>query len=203
MIIGFPAAVLGMALFAGCSKAPKSYAPRIDPEAAGKAALEQYDANKDGKISGAELDKAYAIKSNLEKIDLNHDQAVTAEEIAARIRFWQTDKYYGSRSPLRIMVLHNQRPLAGAEVKFVPEKFLSAELETVQGKTGADGMTVLSIPPREPGDVPGVGPGFYRVEITKPGENIPAQYNAKSVLGIDTTMDNPAMYMGMKFDLKY
>jgi hypothetical protein len=202
-MIGFPVAVLGLVFFTGCSPKPKSYAPQVDPEAAGKAALEQYDANHDGKISGAELDKATSIKSNLEKIDIDHDGAVTAQEIAERIRFWQTDKNYGSRTPLRCTVFHNQQPLAGALVKLVPEKFLGAGLETVQGKTGEDGKVILSIPPKDPQDVAGVGPGFYRVEITKPGENIPAQYNTQTVLGLDTTMDNPALYMGAKFDLKY
>jgi hypothetical protein len=30
---------------------------------------------------------------------------------------------------------------------------------------------------------PGVAQGFYRVEITKAGENIPAKYNTATILG--------------------
>jgi hypothetical protein len=35
----------------------------------------------------------------------------------------------------------------------------------------------------------GVRPGFYRVEITKPGEKIPAKYNTEAILGQEVVID--------------
>ena len=40
-----------------------------------------------------------------------------------------------------------------------------------------------SVPVNGPDDVQGVPPGFYRVEITKAGEQIPAKYNTATTLG--------------------
>jgi hypothetical protein len=203
-LFGLPAACWAVIFLGGCGiKTSKSYAPEVDPAAAGKAALAQYDANKDGKISGAELDKVASLKSNLEKIDLNNDKALTAEEIADRIRSWQTDKLLGSRSPINVRVFHNRKPLVGAEVKLVPEKFLGETMKTIQGTTGPTGTATLLIKGPAPEDPPGVGPGFYRVEITKPGERIPAIYNTKTTLGLDTSIDNPTLGEGALFILKY
>jgi hypothetical protein len=188
---------------AGCSKAPKSYAPVVDADAAGKAALEQYDTDKDGKISGSELDQAASLKSNLGKIDLDNDKALTAEEISKRIRFWQTDKLYGSRRPVRVTVFHHRTPLEGVEVKLVPEKFLGDKMKTVRGTTEFNGTAILMCENSGPDDPPGVGPGFYRVEITKSGEPIPPKFNSDSTLGLDTTADNPEMVKGIRFFLMY
>jgi hypothetical protein len=198
-----PMMVLGLIFLGGCSKTPKSYAPQVDADAAGTAAIEQYDADKDGKLSGPELDLAASLKSNLGKIDLDGDKALTADEITKRIRFWQTDKLYGSRAPLHVVVFHHRTPLAGAEVKLVPEKFLGEKMKIVQGKTEFNGAAMLKCEGDKPEDPPGVGPGFYRVEITKPGEPIPSKYNAQTVLGIDTTADNPARAKGIRFYLMY
>jgi hypothetical protein len=187
----------------GCSKVPKSYAPQLDPAAAGQAALEQYDSNHDGKISGPELDQAASLKSNLEKIDSNGDHALTAEEISRRIRCWQKTKMLWSRTPIRCLVFHNKELLPDAEVKLVPEKFLGDKMKTAQGKTGFNGVAILNTVAADPGDPPGVGPGFYRVEITKAGAKIPAKYNTNTILGLDASMDNPAMYKTVRFVLEY
>jgi hypothetical protein len=220
-----PAAIIVSFFLGGCSKEPKSYAPEIDPVAAGYAALEQYDANDDGKISGPELDKAASLKSNLANIDLDNDRAVTADEIADRIRQWQKTKILQTRTPIHCTVYHNKQFLADAEVKLVPEKFLGDKLKIAKGKTNANGMAVLVMEDAKPDDPPGIGPGFYRVEITKkadeatakrnrqaatrkhqdtnPDEEIPAKYNTNTILGIDTTMDNPLIRKGVRFDLDY
>jgi hypothetical protein len=66
-------------------------------------------------------------------------------------------------------------------------------------------MAMISLPttPGPDGDPPGVAPGFYRVEITKPGEIIPAQYNTATTLGQEVSLDNPDVQHGVTFDLKY
>jgi hypothetical protein len=187
----------------GCSKTPKSYAPVVDPIAAADAAVKQYDADKNGKISGPELDQAASLKFNLNTIDSNHDQALTAQEIADRIRFWQTDKLVSGRSPVRCTVFRNKKVLANAEVKLVPEKFLGDALKIAKGKTDPNGTAILMTENAAPDDPPGVGPGFYRVEITKSGESIPAHYNVKTTLGVEVSLDNPALQKRIHFDLKY
>jgi len=225
-LYGLPAAIIVLFFFGGCSKGPKSYAPQIDPVAAGYAALGQYDANDDGKISGPELDKAASLKSNLANIDLDNDHAVTADEIADRIRQWQKTKILQTRTPIHCTVYHNKQFLADAEVKLVPEKFLGNKLKIAKGKTNANGMAILVMEDAKPDDSPGVGPGFYRVEITKKAdeitakrnreaairnhqdpskadEEIPAKYNTNTILGLDTTMDNPLIRKGVRFDLDY
>jgi hypothetical protein len=225
ILYGLPAAIIVLFFLGGCSKKPKSYAPEVDPVAAGYAALEQYDADDDGKISGPELDKAASLKSNLANIDLDNDRAVTADEIADRIRYWQKTKILRTRTPIHCTVYHNKQFLADAEVKLVPEKFLGDKMKIAKGKTNANGMAILVMEDAKPDDPPGVGPGFYRVEITKKvdeitakrnrqaatrnhqdtnaEEEIPAKYNTNTTLGLDTTMDNPQIRKGVRFDLDY
>ena len=196
-------AILAVVLAWGCSKKPKIDAPEIDAVAAGYAALAQYDDNNDGKISGPELDKAASLKSNLAKIDLNNDGAVSYDEITDRIIYWQKTKMIHTRTPIHCTVYHNKKFLAGADVKLVPEKFLGDKMKTAKGRTNSNGVAVLALADAKPGDPPGVGPGFYRVEITKSGEEIPAKYNTNTTLGLDTTMDNPLIRKGIRFDLEY
>ena len=75
------------------SRRPPTYYPaNIDAAAVGKKALEKYDANKDGKISGAELDKAPALKAAMATMRTNKDKGVTADDIAPRIKAWQATK---------------------------------------------------------------------------------------------------------------
>jgi hypothetical protein len=186
------------------SAPPRIAAPWIEPSKAASTAIELFDANKDGKISGDELDKAPGLKAALKVMNTDKDKGVTADQIAARIKKWLDSRV--GRMSLSCMILHNGKPLAGATVKFVPEKFLSKYLtETAEGKTNQTGMAMLTLP-TEPGPdalPPGLPPGIYRVEITKDGEKIPAKYNTETVLGQEVSLDNIDMQMGIKFDLKY
>jgi hypothetical protein len=169
----------------GCWRPP----PRINAVKAGRLALEMYDADKDGKLSGAELDKCPGLKAALARVNLGGGNYVDYEMIKARIQAWQASKL--GRMWLRCMVRHNGQPLAGAEVKLVPEPFLktgSEELETASGTTDAKGVAMLSIPLRAP-EPPGVPPGFYRVEISKRGLKIPAKYNTETILGQEVAID--------------
>jgi len=196
------AAVVSLMLSGGCSRAaPRLEPPTIDAASAGAKAIEQYDANKDGKISGAELDKTPALKAAIARIDAGGAGEITADKIAARIKVWQESK--SARMPLSCTVLHNGKPLAGAEVKFVPEAFLGENIKTATGKTDANGVAMLSIPTAGSNDPPGVAPGFYRVEIAKSGENIPAKYNSQTTLGQEAAVDTPENIYGIKFDLRY
>jgi hypothetical protein len=188
-------------LFAGCSGSPKSFAPTVDPAAAGKACLEQYDADKNGKMAAAELDAIPSLKYNIAKMDADGDGALSADEIAARVKFWQEKDVW--RRPIFCAILRNGAPLADAEVKLVPEKFLGGQMKEARGKTNAAGIVRLSDGAESDEESPGVAPGFYRVEITKAGENIPVQYNSMTTLGLDASVDNQTTITGARFELRY
>jgi hypothetical protein len=203
MISGFSAAIFVTLALGGCAKGVKSFAPVVDPEEAAEAAVKQYDTNKDGILSGRELEGAASLNSNLEKIDQNGDRALTVDEIAARIRYLQSAKQIYSRTPIRCTVFRNKELLADAEVRLVPERFLGPNVKAAKGKASFNGVAVLYTENPEPGEPRGVAPGFYKVEITKAGEKIPPKYNTNTILGIDTSMDNPEFYKGVRFVMEY
>ena len=79
---------------------------------------------------------------------------------------------------------HNGKPIAGATVTFVPEKFLGENRMVATGKTDANGVATMSHGQFDVlGWKPAVVPGFYRVEIEKQGERIPSKYNTDTILG--------------------
>jgi hypothetical protein len=197
--------LISLALYAGCDRAPPPVptAP-ISPSGAAAKAMELFDTNKDGKISGAELDKAPGLKASLTILGTNKDQGVTADQIKARAQKWLDSK--AARMRFTVVVLRNGQPLAGATVKLVPEKFLADYLtETPQGITSDSGSALISLPiiPGPNGAPSGMSPGIYRVEITKDGENIPAKYNTATELGQEVSKDNEALYYGTKYNLTY
>jgi hypothetical protein len=191
------------AICVGCPKTPdRIYPPGISSTAAADA-IAQYDTNKDGKISGEELDKCPAIKAAIAQIDKAGTGGVTADMIAARIKEWKESKL--GKMSVSCRVTRNGEPLEGAEVKFVPEKFLGTELKVATGKTDVNGQAMMSVPddPAKPNEPPGMPPGLYRVEITKAGENIPAKYNTETTLGQEIAQGAQGMQNGVKFDLIY
>jgi len=164
--------------------------PRLSPSRVARRAMKQYDANKDGKIDRRELGKCPTLKSAVEMIDKNGDGVVTAGEIADRVQDWLDSKL--GRMCFACTVTLDGKPLQGALVRFVPERFLGKAFQAATGTTDEHGIAVVSIPLTGPDDPPGIAPGFYRVEIskTKNGkETIAAQYNTKTVLGQEIAMD--------------
>lgn len=175
--------------------------PSIDAETAGKKAIELFDTNKDGKLSGKELDKCPGLKAALGTVDTDHQGEITAEMIAERIRAWQRSKL--GRMSLSCTVLHKGKPLDAASVRFVPEEFLGENVKAASGKTDKNGVAMISIAITDRQDPPGVAPGLYRVEITKNGEKIPAIYNTETTLGQEVALDANGIQEGIKFNLDY
>ena len=168
---------------AGCGKSSKRIPMvSVNAKSAGKEALKMFDADKDGKISGQELDKCPGLKAAAAKMDPQNG-GITADMITAWIKTWQAAP--NARVPVRITVQHNGKPLADATVTIVAEKFLGSSWKSCSGKTGEkSGAVNISIPLPADDSFWGVYPGFYRVEITKEGENIPAKYNTETTLGM-------------------
>ena len=75
-ILGLPALSLALVLTTGCSRTPSRVKPLpIDASAAGTAAIDQYDANRNGKIDAAELKTAPGLFAALGNLDSNGDKA--------------------------------------------------------------------------------------------------------------------------------
>ncbi len=195
LIASFSAMALG-----GCGKGiPSRVQPLgIAPDAAQKA-MELYDANKDGFLDAAELDKAPGLKAALRQVDTNGDGRISAEEIDARIAAWRDSKV--GRMGVTCRVRNHGQPLVGAAVTFVPESFLGGSLRPASGTTDARGRCAL----REiGGEGPlGMSPGFYRIEITKSSENIPAKYNTETTLGQEVARDAAGNEGAISIDLNY
>jgi hypothetical protein len=160
-----------------------------------------FDTNKDGKLSGAELDQCASLKGAVARIDTTGQGAITAEMIADRIRTWQETKI--GRISFSCIVVHNGQPLVGAEVKLIPEKFLGSAIQEAKGTTDTQGKAVITIESTDPSMRPGLALGFYRVEITKAGENIPAKYNTTTILGQEIAPGNREVREGAVYDVRY
>ena len=194
--------LLSFVITLGCSRGPgRLHPPSISASSAGSAAIEMYDIDKDGKISGAELDKCPALKAALAQIDTSGKGAITADMITERIKAWQNSKL--GRMSLSCTVLRNGRPLPDAEVRFVPEKYLGENVKMAQGKTDRNGVAMISVETIDRSDPPGVAPGLYRIEIAKAGENIPAKYNTETTLGQEVALDAAGIREGIRFNLAY
>jgi hypothetical protein len=173
---------------AGCNSGPaRVNQPSISASAAGDAAIEAYDTDQSGAISGAELDKVPSVKAALAQLDSNGDGGVSADEVAAMIEHWQA-------MPLGIMAMGFKLTLDGvpvedAVVTFEPEAFLGGEVKTAIANTDSFGTGSPTIPKEnrpEATTPPGVQMGFYKIKVSKlvnGKETIPAKYNESTVLG--------------------
>jgi len=187
------AASLLLTIAAGCGNGlQRINPPKINASAAAAQAMAMYDTNKDGKISGDEFRQCASLKA------IAKDGTVTSDVLASLFAKW-TDSGIG-REGANVRILHNGKQLAGAAVRLVPEKFLGTDIQPATGKTDAFGATILSVPTRDPGEPKGVSLGFYRVEITKDGENVPAVYNTETTLSMGVLGDQTG---GPTFNLVY
>jgi hypothetical protein len=191
-------------VLAGCSRRHEGhwYGWRLEEaKAVGPAAIRECDSNGDGVISGEELDRHPGLKAAVDRLDPSGKGRITAAMVSERVTGWVKSRLAGMT--FACTVTHNGKPLEGAVVKLVPEGFLGPNMQTASGKTDKNGYVAPSVPTMDPRDPPGVGPGFYRVEITKPGEKIPSKYNTETTLGEEVSPDGSAPMRAAKFDLSY
>src|ERR1051326_881830 len=113
--------------------------PYINATQAAAAAIEHYDTNGDGVITGAELDKAPGLRASR----ANHNGRITADDITERINRWQSDRV--GLISFQTQVTLNGRPLGGATVRLVPEEFLAPPLKPAEGTTDENGVTIVSM----------------------------------------------------------
>lgn len=158
--------------------------PAINPDEAAKLALEQFDRNKDGFLDAKELEQCPALLSSVALIDEDKDSKLNAKEIAARIASYKA-KQVGLVA-VNCRVTRSGRPVAGATVRFVPEKFMGSNIKPAEGVTDSSGTVMPAV---EGSNLPGVACGFYRIEVTKKelgNEMISSKYNGSgTVLGVE------------------
>ncbi len=183
------ALILSVSFLAGCSRRPSApRKPALNPAAAGRAAVEMYDANGDGKLDATELQQCPALLMALPRADADGDGALSAAEIAARVEGWfASGTTMMDATPL---VTLDGQPLEGAEVVFEPEEFLGEGFKECRGVTDATGRAAVS---GADSRYPGVYVGAYRVRISKVvdgQETLPARYNSQSELGVEVADDH-------------
>ncbi|MAT71599.1 MAG: hypothetical protein CMJ58_18990 [Planctomycetaceae bacterium] len=195
LLTGAATLLLGGASLVGCSSGPSAVTPpSIDADDAAAAAMTQYDTDGDGYIAGSELDAAVGLKAAMATLDANQDDKVEESEIANRITSWQVGNT--GLTGINCKVTMDGRPLIGARVEFIPEKFLGDEMLAAEGETSPAGMAIVSIPKSKRPDPtwpPGVQYGFYQVKVSMPSGSIPAKYNEETTLGQQVAPDDPAV----------
>jgi hypothetical protein len=186
---------------AGCGGSPPARVVADAPDSsAGSKAIELYDANHDGVLDEKELEKAPGLKAYADRVSGGHSGKLSADQISARIKEWADSKV--GRVRISVHIKHNGRPLPGAKVAVVPEKFLGGALKPGEGVTDPTGSVSISSAYASDPAVRGMSPGFYRIEVTKDGEKIPTKYNTETTLGAEVS--NEAGNNGpVQFDLRY
>jgi hypothetical protein len=175
---------LASSLLPGCSGGDQLTLPTYAPDESAKQAMAEYDSNHDGFLDAKELERCPALKSNWDSIDTDGNQRLSAEEIAARIQV-----YKDSQVALKATACHvhlDGKPLQGATVIYMPEKFMGSSIRPASGVSDERGAVMLIV---EGEKLPGVQPGLYRVQVSKKNgngqETIPARYNQDTILGAE------------------
>jgi hypothetical protein len=170
----------------GCSGAASPVSqPDWDPSGISEKAMELFDSDGDGFLAGDELTKSPGLLAGLDVIDTDDDQKVSAAEIVARFDLYES-KRLGLRDR-RFRVTYNGKPLADANVKLVPEPFLEGVIEPATGVSRHDGTLV---PNAGVDGLPGLRPGYYRIEVTSDKIKLPAKYNSETILGAEVSPGN-------------
>jgi hypothetical protein len=171
-------------LLLGCSGGDRLIPPTYSPDAAAKQALAEYDTNHDGSLDAKELERCPALKSSLHSMDQNGDGRLTEDEIVARIKIYTESEVALKATGCRVHL--DAKPLQGATVTYVPEKFMGSSIRPASGVSDERGAVVLMV---EGEKLAGVQPGFYRVQVSKKNaggqEAIPARYNQETILGFE------------------
>ncbi len=159
--------------------------------------MEIYDTDGDGFIAGEELERAPGLKAAMENLDTDKDGKVSEDEISARVAAWRSQGIGLMRFTCDVVL--DGKGVEGAVVTMVPEEFLKNTIQEATGETDAFGTASPRIPKEKrpsPSDPPGVQSGIYHVKISKivgGKETIPAKYNEETTLGQEVSMDDKSI----------
>lgn len=185
----------------GCSRGPIAvHVPDVDPADASEQAMELYDTDHNGSLSDQELANCPGIQRHQQLYDKDGNGAISREEIEEQLRQLLSSRV--GVTTLRIDVRMKGRPLAGAQIKLVPEKYLGEDVKVAYGTTNARGTARMDI--RDADSLSseqgllGVHYGTYKVEVTHPEVSIPEKYNTQTTLGYETEKGNPNFLVDIK-----
>jgi EF hand len=134
-------AAVALSLLAGClapSEAVK--VPRIEPDAIARRALEKFDKNKDGTLDDAELKATPGLRAAKAQFDADKNGKVSGEEITARFRRY-VDANPGLVT-IECRVTLDGQPLPEATVSLVPEPYMG-DYPTATGSSDGWGSVSL------------------------------------------------------------
>ncbi|MEO2049489.1 MAG: EF-hand domain-containing protein [Pirellulales bacterium] len=177
--------VAGLSFVVGCSDLPgRVAAPKWDPGGFAEAVMEKLDSSGDGQIDQDELAPAPGLAFGAKFIDTNSDGLLSLDELVARFEFYVERRIGLTTKELHI--LFKGRPLAGVNVKLIPEFFLTELLETAEGVTDQAGSVFPEIENNEL-RTPTMRTGYYRIEITSPSVELPPGFSTAATLGVEVS----------------
>jgi hypothetical protein len=199
-LIILPLAVL-LVIVPGCSQGPKRVPmPEFAPDGVAGQALAALDSDGNGMLNRVELSGSPGLLSSLTIFDEDGDQQITRQELATELRKWQDEK--AGLIPLSCEVTWKGRPLNGATVRLIPEPFFDGAIAPAMGQTDQNGQAEMSCDrehlPEALKSLRAVQPGIYRVEVTHPEIQLPAEYNTDTRLGRSVSLRNNYL---LKLDL--
>lgn len=125
--------------------------------------------------------------------DSDADGSISEAELATRIQ--QFVRSGAALVPLSVNVVLNNRPLADAQVRFVPESYYGGAIKNAVGITSRSGAAQMAVPaedlPENQRKIRAIQFGTYRVEITHPEVELPPKYNSETTLGFETVFGQP------------
>lgn len=185
----------------GCSFGPSAVqVPRIDPDQLSEKIFAEYDTNDDGQLSRDELESSPGMLRDMGRVDTDGDKQVSKDELAARFDMWVTGGIGASR--LNCRITKGGRPLSGAQVKLIPEAFFDGLVQSAEGTTDSSGIAQMGIDssnlPSDMANYKVVQQGYYKVEITHPSIDIPAEYNTNTKLGLCASFERGGNLVNFK-----
>lgn len=173
-------------LWSGCSRGPAPPPlPKVSPRQAGKTAVTLYDADNDGQLKGDEIWDTPVLRMGYMQFDTNRDGAITANEIAARVKKWRSGSARVIQASPTIFL--GTEPLPGATVTLDPAPYLGPNYPSATAVTDSKGRARFTGQDRR---YPGVYVGMYAVRVSKienGRETIPAKYNTQSQLAFEVS----------------
>lgn len=193
--------VLCLLTVAGCSRGPAAISvPYVDPSQAAESAIELYDIDHDGVLTEAELAACPGILGHLSLYDSDNSGSVSKEEIEKQISELRASRV--GLTMLSVQLRLDGRPLKGAQVKLIAEKYLGEEVKSAIGTSNLRGIATMDI---RDADLPasdhgllGIHYGTYKIEVTHPDLPIPAKYNTQTTIGYETEKGNPNFNLDLK-----
>src|SRR5262249_6931088 len=139
-----------------------------------------------GALDAKELEACPGLLSGLKRADKDGDGRLTADEIAERLTLFQQQ---GMLADVSVEVTLDNKPLVGATVTLVPEKFMGPSIKSASTVTDEMGTGYFKT---EGTDFVQVAFGYYSVQVSKNvggKEIVPAKYNTKTTLGQEIAPD--------------